>query len=139
MAGVRFNFKDVVSLLSLSIGLASRIDENRSESMSILYCNFANFSQELIHGSLEQILRSSDAIVNYENHYFFILQFTDKYGATIVKDMFEEFFSNPIESYTTSYPIDGENAIDLLEDIQTMVSKNFSMDLLFLDRERLTD
>lgn len=137
MAGIRFNFKNIVPLISLNIGLAKRIDENRAESLSVLYCNFADFSQELIKSSLEQILRSSDAIVNYENHYFFILPYTDKYGATIVKDMFEEFFTRHIESCIVSYPIDGEDAFELLEDIQTTVSRDYSVDLLFLDRERL--
>ncbi len=137
MAGVRFSFNDIIPLITLNIGFAKRIDDNRAESMSILYCNFADFSQELISSSLEQFLRLSDAVVNYENHYFFLLPYTDKYGAMIVKDMFEEFFAIYIESYITSYPIDGENAFELLEDIQTMVSKNFSADLLFLDKERL--
>ncbi|WP_345993004.1 hypothetical protein [Sulfurimonas sp. HSL-1716] len=137
MAGVKFPFKDIISLLTLSIGLAKRVDENRAESMTVLYCNFADFSQGLISVSLEQILRSSDAILSYENHYFFILQYTDKYGATIVKDMFEEFFASYIESSMVSYPIDGEDSYTLLEELQTNISKNFSTDLLFLDRDRL--
>lgn len=137
MAGIKFPFKEIVPLLTLSIGLARRIDENRAESLAVLYCNFGNFKQELITASLEQILRSCDAMVNYENHYFFILQYTDRYGATIVKDMFEEFFASTIQSYTTCYPIDGEDALTLLEDIQATVSKDLSLDLLFLDEERL--
>lgn len=138
MAGVKFSFKDVIPLLTLSIGLAQRVDENRAESMTVLYCNFADFSKDLITASLEQVLRSSDAIINYENHYFFILQYTDKYGATIVKGMFEEFFAAYIESSMSSYPIDGDTAYQLLEDVQTNVSKTFSTDLLFLDKERLS-
>jgi hypothetical protein len=137
MAGVKFHFKDIVPLLTLSIGLAQRVEDNRAESMTVLYCNFTDFSSDLISSSLEQALRSSDAILNYENHYFFILQYTDKYGATIVKGMFEEFFASYIESTVASYPIDGEDAYTLLADIQSSVSKNFSTDLLFLDKERL--
>ncbi len=139
MAGVKFPFKEIIPLLTLSIGLARRIDENRAESMTVLYCNFEGFSKELVSASLEQVLRSCDAIANYENHYFFVLQYTDKYGATIVKEMFEEFFSSYIQSHTASYPIDGEDAYTLLEDIQTTVSKNLSLDLLFLDKDRLFD
>ena len=97
MAGIKFAFKNIVPLIDLSIGLAKRVDENRAESLTILYCNFGDFSQNLIDASLGQILRTSDAILSYENHYFFILQYTDKYGATIVKDMFEEFFASYIE------------------------------------------
>ena len=138
MAGVKFPFKDVVPLINLSVGFAKRVDENRAESMTILYCNFEKFSQELIMASLAQILRSSDAIVSYENHYFFILQYTDKYGATLVKEMFEEFFAGYIESSLTSYPIDGDDAYELLEDIQTNVSAKLGIDLLFLDKNRLT-
>ena len=126
------------SLLDLSIGLARRVDENRAECMTILYCHFGEFSQDVIDASLEQILRSSDAILNYENHYFFILQHTDKYGATIVKDMFEEFFATYIESSLTSYPIDGDNAFELLADLKTTVSAKLSTDLLFLDQDRLS-
>ena len=138
MAGVKFPFKDIVPLLDLSVGLAKRVDENRAESMTILYCNFADFSQDVISASLEHILRASDAILSYENHYFFILQYTDKYGATIVKDMFEEFFACYIESSLTSYPIDGENAYELIEDLQTNISAKLSIDLRFLDKERLS-
>lgn len=137
MAGVKFGFKSIVPLLDLSIGLAKRIDENRAESLTVLYCNFSEFSLELIEASLAQILRNSDAILNYENHYFFILQYTDKYGAAIVKDMFEEFFGSYIESSMASYPIDGENAFEILEDLQANISAKLSTDLLFLDKERL--
>jgi hypothetical protein len=83
-------------------------------------------------------LRLSDAILSYENHYFFILQYTDKYGATIVKDMFEEFFASYIESSMSSYPIDGDNAYEMIEDLQANVSSKLSTDLLFLDKERLS-
>lgn len=137
MAGIKFPFKDIVPLLNLSVGLAQRVDENRAESLTILYCNFADFSQDVISASLEQVLRSSDAILHYENHYFFILQYTDKYGATIVKDMFEEFFATYIESSMTSYPIDGEDAFSLIEDLQSNISSKLSIDLLFLDKDRL--
>ncbi len=138
MSGIKFAFKNIVPLLDLSIGLARRVDENRAESMTVLYCNFGEFSQDLINASLGQILRDSDAILSYENHYFFILQYTDKYGATIVKDMFEEFFASYLESSMSSYPIDGENAYELIEDIQANVSTQLSLDLLFLDKERLS-
>jgi hypothetical protein len=138
MAGVKFAFKNIVPLLDLSIGLAKRVDENRAESLTILYCNFGDFSQDLIDASLGQILRLSDAVLSYENHYFFILQYTDKYGATIVKDMFEEFFASYIESSMSSYPIDGDNAYEMIEDLQANVSSKLSTDLLFLDKERLS-
>ena len=137
MAGVNFPFKNILPLLTLSIGLAQRVDENRAESMTVLYCNFADFPLDVISASLEHVLRSSDAILTYENHYFFILQYTDKYGATIVKDMFEEFFASYIESCMVSYPIDGDDAYGLLEELQANISKTFSTDLLFLDKERL--
>jgi len=39
----------------------------------------------------------------------------------------------------TSYPIDGEDVFELLEDLQSNISKNFSNDLLFLDKDRLTE
>lgn len=138
MAGVKFAFKNIVPLLDLSIGLAKRVDENRAESLTILYCNFGDFSQDLINASLGQILRGSDSILSYENHYFFILQYTDKYGATIVKDMFEEFFASYIESSMSSYPIDGDTAYELIEDLQANISTKLSTDLLFLDKERLS-
>ena len=138
MSGVKFAFKNIVPLIDLSIGIAQRVDENRAECMTILYCNFGEFPQNIIDASLGQILRSSEAILNYENHYFFILQHTDKYGATIVKDMFEEFFASYIESSLSSYPIDGETAYELIEDIQANVSTRLYLDLLFLDRERLS-
>ena len=137
MAGVKFPFQDIVPLLELSIGLARRIDENRAESLTLLYCNLSEFSEDVISASLEQVLRSSDAILQHENYYFFILQYTDKYGATIVKDMFEEFFGTYIESSMSSYPIDGEDALELLEDMQTNVSAKLSTDLTFLDQNKL--
>jgi hypothetical protein len=139
MAGIKFSFKSIIPLLSLSIGLAKRADENRAENFTILYCNFENFSPEIIGASLEQVLRGSDAIISYENHYFFLLLNTDKYGATTVKEMFEDFFASYIESALASYPIDGESALELLQDIQNSVSKSFSNDLLFLDEERLSE
>ncbi len=134
MAGVHFTFDDFKQLLALNIGIADRLDENRAESFTILYCNLKDIDQEVIDSSLTQILRTSDSIVNHETDYFFVLPYTDKYGADIVKKMFDEFYSNFLNSFMLSYPADGETPEELLGAMQDSVSVFYKDDLHCLDR-----
>ncbi len=134
MAGVHFSFEDFKQLLQLNIGITERLDENRAESFTILYCNLENVSQEVVDSSLEQILRTSDSIVNHEMNYFFVLPYTDKYGAEIVKKMFDEFYAQYLNSFLLSYPVDGETAETLLGNMQDSVSTFYKDDLHCLDR-----
>lgn len=134
MAGVHFQFDDFKQLLSLNIGISDRLDENRAESFTLLYCDFSVVSKEIIASSLEQILRTSDSIVNHETDYFFVLPYTDKYGAEIVKKMFDEFFGVFLNSFLLSYPADGETPEEILGEMQDSVSTFWKKDLHCLDR-----
>lgn len=134
MAGVHFSFDNFKQLIDLTIGIADRLDENRAESFTILYCDFSTVKKDVIDTSLEEVLRTSDSIVNHDKDYFFVLPYTDSYGAKIVKGMFDEFFSRDIESYAVHYPKDGESPKALLGDLQDNVSTLFQNDLNSLDR-----
>ncbi len=134
MAGIHFSFSDFKHLLSLNIGISDRLDENRAESFTLLYCDFSGIQEDTIKGSLEEILRTSDSIVNDGTDYFFVLPYTDKYGAEIVKKMFDEFFAKFLNSFLLSYPADGENAEEILGNMQDSVSTFFKDDLHCLDR-----
>jgi len=134
MAGIHFSFDNLEQLLSLNIGISDRLDENRAESFTLLYCNFSGISQDVVDAALLEILRASDAIVNHESDYFFVLPYTDKYGAEIVKKMFDEFFAKYLKSFLLSYPADGETAKALLEGMQDSVGTFFKNDLHCLDR-----
>ena len=133
MAGVNFTFDNFKQLLRLNIGMAERLDENRAESFTLLYCDFGDIKNSVIDNSLEQILRNSDSIVNHGKDYFFILHATDKYGADIVKRMFDDFFAKDINSFTVSYPIDGETPKAILQELQDGVSGIYEYDLICLD------
>jgi hypothetical protein len=137
MAGVRFSYDNFSSLINLYKGIADRLDENRSESFTILYCDFSKLDEEIISESLTNVLRASDAIVNSSKDYFFILPYTDKYGSTIVKNMFEEFFNVYIPSSEVSYPINGETSDELFESLQAGIKKTFDKYLDCLDTENL--
>ena len=129
MAGVHFLFDDITQLIRLHIGLSNRIDENRSESFTILYCDLTNFSNVVIKSGLEKVLRTSDTIVNYGSDYFFILPYTDKYGAGIVKKIFEDFFKEEIKTYMVAYPGDGETPKTLLAELQNGASRLHKNDI----------
>jgi len=133
MAGVHFGFDNFKQLLDLTIGLTQRLDENRAESFTILYCDFSGLDHSIVQSSLEQILRDSDAIVNDKTNYFFVLPYTDKYGAEIVKKMFIEFFAVDLKAHMVSYPIDGEDSRDLALEIRDFVTLNYKNDLKCLD------
>ncbi len=133
MAGVHFGFDNFKELLDLTVGLAQRLDENRAESFTLLYCDFSSVEQSVIDASLKEILRNSDAIVNDKTDYFFVLPYTDKYGAQIVKKMFSEFFAQELYSHMVSYPIDGENAESLVLELRDGVSAQYQNDLRCLD------
>lgn len=134
MAGVHFQFDDFKQLVRLNMGISDRLDENRAESFTILYCDFSPVSKEVIASSLEQILRTSDSIVNHEGDYFFVLPYTDKYGAEIVKKMFDEFFGIFLNSFLLSYPADGETPEEIIGSMQDSVSTFWKKDLHCLDR-----
>ena len=133
MAGVHFAYNNFPSLLQLNMGIADRLDDNRAESFTILYCNFQKVEDDLIIESLEKVLRGSDVIVNSNKEYFFILPYTDKYGATIVKNMFEEFFDLYIPSYEVSYPLNGETPKELFQSLQAGIKKSLNVYLECLD------
>ncbi len=134
MAGVHFSFDNFKNLVDLNIGISDRLDENRAESFTLLYCDFSGITQEVVDASLLEILRSSDSIANYEGDYFFVLPYTDKYGAEIVKKMFDEFFAKHLDSFLLSYPVDGETSKEILENLQDSVSTFFKKELHCLDR-----
>lgn len=134
MAGIHFTFTDFRQLLALNMGISDRLDENRAESFTLLYCSFEGIDQEIIDNSLQSILRTSDSIVNHDKDYFFVLPYTDKYGAEIVKKMFDEAFAQFLKSFLLSYPVDGENPEELLGGLQDSVSFFLKKDLPCLDR-----
>ncbi len=134
MAGIHFSFEDFKQLLALNMGIADRLDENRAESFTVLYCNLRDVDQEIIESSLREILRTSDSIVNHEGDYFFVLPYTDKYGADIVKKMFDEFYARFLNSFMLSYPADGESPEELIGSLQDSVSVFYKDDLHCLDR-----
>jgi hypothetical protein len=134
MAGIHFTFDNFKQLMRLNMGISDRLDENRAESFTLLYCDFNGISPEIIDSSLEEILRTSDSIVNDGTDYFFVLPYTDKYGADIVKKMFDEFFAKYLGAFMLSYPADGETAEEILGSMQDSVSTFLKKDLHCLDR-----
>jgi len=134
MAGIHFTFENFKQLMKLNIGIADRLDENRAESFTLLYCDFAGVSPEIITASLQEILRTSDSIINSGTDYFFVLPYTDKYGADIVKKMFDEFFARYLNSFLLSYPADGESPEEILGNMQDSVSTFLKKDLHCLDQ-----
>jgi len=136
MAGIHFSFDNFKQLMELNIGISNRLDENRAESFTLLYCSFKDIDNEVIASSLVDILRASDSIVHHQSDYFFVLPYTDKYGAEIVKKMFDEFFEKHLDSFLLSYPADGENAQEIFSGMQESVYTFYKRDLVCLDRFR---
>ena len=134
MAGIHFSFENFKQLMELNIGISNRLDENRAESFTLLYCDFNGIPPEVVDSSLTDILRTSDSIVNDGTDYFFVLPYTDKYGAEIVKKMFDEFFAKFLNSFLLSYPADGETPEEILGTMQDSVSTFYKDDLHCLDR-----
>jgi hypothetical protein len=134
MAGIHFSFNNFEQLVALNIGISERLDENRAESLSLLYCDFSGIPQETVDASLVEVLRSSDSISNEGSDYFFVLPYTDKYGTEIVKKMFDEFFAKTLNAFLLSYPADGETPKALFETMQDSVSLFYKKDLHCLDR-----
>jgi len=133
MAGVHFTFENFEQIMNLNIGIANRLDENRAESFTLLYCDFSEIEASMIDDSLLEILRTSDSIVNSGSDYFFILPYTDKYGTDIVKKMFDEFFAKYLNAFMLSYPADGETPTELFGAMQDSVSTFLKKELVCLD------
>lgn len=131
---VPFSFYDLTSLIELQIGIVKRIHDNHLEAFSVLYCNFEGLDKAKVKRSLEEVLRSSDSYAYNDDHFFFILYQTDKYGTTIVANMLEEFFGTYIKHHVVSYPKDGETTQEMFESMQVAVKKRFNQDLECLDK-----
>jgi hypothetical protein len=116
------------------MGISDRLDENRAESFTLLYCDFSGIDEDVIKTSLEGTLRTSDSIVNDGSDYFFVLPYTDKYGAEVVKTMFDDFFAKYLNAFILSYPVDGETPKAILENLQDSVSTFYKKDLHCLDQ-----
>jgi len=129
MAGIDFSFNNFAALIDLNIGMAYRLDENRSESFTILFCDFTGVSQEKINMKLPTFFRTSDSIVRYKDYYFFVMPYTDRYGAGIVKRMIEEGLGAPIASSAVCYPSNGENSEELFESLHAEAKKMHRIDL----------
>lgn len=129
MAGVMFSFYNFSSLIDLNIGISDRLDENRSESFTILFCDFTGISQPIVETNLQSLLRTSDSIVHCEHYYFFVMPYTDRYGCGIVKKMVEDLFERTIPSAAVCYPSNGENAPELLEALHAEAKKSLGIDL----------
>jgi len=131
--GVPFSFYNFTGLVDLNMGIVERLDDSRLEAFSILYCDFSELDRSKIEVSLEQVLRSSDSYVHNDAHYFFILYQTDKYGATVVANMFEEFFTKYIRHDVVAFPKDGENPQELFDALQASVKKKLNLLIDCLD------
>ncbi len=134
MAGIHFSFTNFKQLIALNMGIADRLDKNRAESFTILYCSFKGIDQEIIDNSIKDVLRASDSVVNNDKDYFFVLPDTDKYGGEIVKKMFDKDLSGFLKSFFLSYPADGETPEEILGTLQDSVSFFYKDDLHCLDR-----
>ena len=134
MAGVLFSFYNFSSLIDLNIGISDRLDENRSESFTILFCDFTGISQAVVEANLQSLLRTSDSIVHCEHYYFFVMPYTDRYGCGIVKRMVEDLFGRSIPSAAVCYPSNGENPAELLESLHAETKKSLKIDLDCLDQ-----
>ncbi len=134
MAGVSFSFNNFKPLVDLNIGIAKRLDENRAESFTLLFCDFSTISKELIASSLSALLRTSDSILHYENYYFFVMPYTDRYGCKIVKQMIDDLFMTSIPSTEVCYPVNGENTIELFDSlyVETKKIKNIHLECLYI-------
>lgn len=129
MAGVAFSFYNFAALIDLNIGMAYRLNENRSESFTILFCDFSGVSKEAVEANLPNLLRTSDSIIHYEQYYFFVMPYTDRFGTGVVKRMIEESFAAPIPSCAVCYPSNGENSLELFESLHSEAKKTHRIDL----------
>ncbi|MCX6073063.1 MAG: hypothetical protein NTY39_01950 [Campylobacterales bacterium] len=129
MAGVAFSFDNFKPLVDLNIGIAKRLDENRSESFTLLFCDFSGIDISLINTNLPTLLRTSDSIVHCEEYYFFVMPYTDRYGCAIVKRMIENIFTAPIPTATVCYPVNGENTTELFDSLHLETKKIHGINL----------
>jgi hypothetical protein len=133
MAGVAFSFDNFKPLVDLNIGIAKRLDENRAESFTLLFCQFSGIEEELINTNLSSLLRTSDSILHYENNYFFVMPYTDRYGCRIVKKMIDDLFVASIPSAMVCYPVNGESTLELFDSlyVETKKIQNINLECLY--------
>ncbi len=129
MAGVMFSFYDFSALVELNIGLADRLNENRSESFAVMFYDFSQVIPETVEPTLSTLLRTSDSLVHFDHSYFVVMPYTDRYGTGVVKNMVDASFGTNVPAVAVCYPADGESALELLEALHAKAKKQFGIDL----------
>ena len=113
----------------MALLIADRLDENRSESFAIMFCDFSAFANETVEETLTALLRTSDSILHYNHYFFVVMPYTDSFGAKIVARNIEASFARPVPSIAICYPSGGETPGELLESLHAEAKKTLGIDL----------
>ena len=125
---VEFCFEDLENLIEYEIGKIRRMIP--FGKLSVLYFSVPSLDEaEKVYKLLVTVLRESDAIFVKDTNFFLVLPLTDKEGAEFIYTAIEGFFDKKFPKVISCYPLDGENAEELLKQIIKNAKFNYEVEL----------
>ncbi len=131
MSSVVFTRQDATSLIDHHIALLKRFDVTEDNEFSVIYFSFKDKANHELSVIFQKLLRKTDALFQDENSMIVFLPGTDWNGATELLSGIQDFLNQPLNDNIVTYPVDGENATDMLDKLKKLVKENENVDLNF--------
>lgn len=124
MSGIAFSKINLVNLIDHHIALLERFGIKDEVPFSLIFFSLEDRKEMDSLEMFQQILRRTDAIFNYNNHYVVMLTGTDWNGATEVLAGIQSFLDQAPCDTVVTFPEDGADAQTLLRKLHDIVEEN---------------
>jgi len=132
MSGITFSKIDLAHLIDHHIALLERFGIKDEVPFSLIFFSLEDRKEIDSLEMFQRILRRTDAIFSYSNHYVVMLTGTDWNGATEVLSGIQNFLGQEPCDNIVTYPEDGTDASALMKKLHDIVEQNsdISTDIL---------
>lgn len=127
MAAKKFATCDILPLVDLEISMIGRYYKKASKANELSLIYFYIPSNYDYHEIFEKILRSTDAVIQENNHFVAILYGTNKTGASELLSGIQDFLNTRPLDLIVSYPEDGLDAKQIITKLQDEIKENYGV------------
>ncbi len=124
MPGITFSQINLANFIDHHIALLERFGIKDESPFALIFFSLDDRKEIDSLEMFQRILRRTDAIFSYANHYVVMLTGTDWNGATEVLSGIQEFLDQPPYDNIVTYPEDGNDSKALLHKLQEVVEDN---------------
>jgi len=124
MSGIAFSKLNLANLIDHHIALLERFGIKDEVPFSLIFFSLDDRKEMDNLEMFQRILRTTDAIFSYSNHYVVMLTGTDWNGATEVLSGIQNFLDQEPCDNIVTYPEDGTNSTQLIKKLHDLVEQN---------------